>query len=136
MRTECPKCSAESAWYHRDGPDLWLRCLCGYLKVVETTLEEVVILRGTAPEHVKLPKRETNLWFTLMVTAALELANSGEITRRLTDLGKSFSVSDVASYLTIMRGKGLVENTEVRRGVVGGSTWKVSDRAAELMGVA
>lgn len=135
MKTECPKCTSESAWYTRSGPDIVLRCFCGYYKVVQTKLESFVIQRNTPPAEIKLPKRGTNLWCTLVCAAALELGTSGEITRRLIDFGKRFSVSDVASYLTIMRGKGLVETTEVRRGVAGGSTWKVSDRCADLLGV-
>jgi hypothetical protein len=110
-----------------------LRCLCGYLKVVATSLESIVIRHGTPSGDVKLPRKESNLWFTLMVAASLEEASSAEIAHRLVDLGKEFSVSDVASYLTIMRSKGLVETTEVRRGIPGGSSWQITDPCAALL---
>jgi hypothetical protein len=84
---------------------------------------------------VKLPRRESNLWFTLVTLASLVEATSAEITYRLVDLGKEFTVSDVASYLTILRSKRLVRNTEVRRGVAGGSTWIQTDECVKLLGV-
>lgn len=92
-----------------------------------------MIVSGTPVADVKLPRKESNLWFTLMVAAALEEASSAEITSRLADLGKRFSVSDVASYLTIMRSKGLVETTEVRRGIPGGSSWQITSPCAALL---
>ena len=130
---DCPKCSATSAWYKRDGPDLVLRCLCGYHKVVASELESADLTYVGTPINLKLPQRLSNLWFTLVVIASLELANTAEITERLEELGKVFSRSDVASYLAIMRTKGLVETTEVRRGVAGGSTWRVTEACAELL---
>lgn len=137
MREECPKCRRPTAWYERGIHDLTLRCLCGLNKVVFTKLETITIEHRDT-DNVRLPKELTNLWYTVMVLSVLELATSAEITERLVDLGKPgkmFTVSDVSSYLTILRAKGLVQTIEFRRRMVGGSTWKLTDRCAALVGV-
>lgn len=85
--------------------------------------------------EVKLPKRDSNLWHTLMAVATLKKANSAEITQKLAETGQLFTVSDVSSYLTFLRTKRLVANVEIRRGVAGGSTWILTDPCAELVGV-
>ena len=46
----------------------------------------------------------------------------------------SFSVSDVSSYLTILRSKGLVQTICSRRGVVGGSSWELTEVCRKLLG--
>ena len=85
-------------------------------------------------DDVKLPRRETFLWSTVMVVAVMEGSNSAEITERLVDLGHLFSVSDVSSYLTILRSKGLVRTIASRRGIVGGSTWELTEICKKLLG--
>jgi hypothetical protein len=109
--------------------------MCGFQKVVYTQLENMKILRTDTREDIKLPKRDTKLWNTLKVLTALEIASSAEVTQTLADLGNIFSVSDVSSYLTILRAKGLVEAPESRRGVQGGSTWNLTSAAKGLLGV-
>jgi len=135
MKTECPKCGRKSAWLEKDRQDLTLRCDCGFLKVVKTTLESIEIMHVDVEAEAKLPRKDSNLWNTVKVLQMLEEASSARITRRLVDLGLEFSVSDVSSYLTILRSKGLVVTTESRRGLVGGSTWKLSDTCVRLLGV-
>lgn len=135
MKTECPKCGSSSAWFQHTHYDLVLRCLCGLHKVVETRLESVTIQHNDSGADVKLPKSGTHLWKTLMVLSVVGPATSADITGRMNALGEHvFSVSDVASYLTILRSKGLVVATLVRRGVAGGSTWQLTSVCADLMG--
>jgi hypothetical protein len=86
-----------------------------------------------AGSDVKLPKNGTHLRKTLMVLTIMPDASSAEVTERLVDLGCDFTVSDVASYLTILRSKGLVTTVINRRGVPGGSTWILTDKAQDLL---
>lgn len=133
MLTECPKCESPRARVFRDGPDTLLQCRCGYLKVLETTLGEMQIMHSETGSIVKLPRPKTHLHKTLMCLAILDLPSSAEVTERLRDLGVDRNVSDVSSYLTILKTNGLVEAVIVRRGVLGGSTWKLTDRTKELL---
>lgn len=146
MKIECPKCGSPNARYSKSTYDLELVCYCGYRKVVFTLLKDS--LEGPLGEcndsgpEVKLPRAGTNFSKTLLVLSVLPEGTSAEITCRLNDLnGKFFedeegwlTVSDVSSYLTILRSKGLVDRVEIRRGVVGGSTWTLTDAAIDLMG--
>lgn len=112
-----------------------LRCLCGYHKVVFSELENLTVIHTDTREDIKLPKQGTHLWKTLKALVGLGVANSAEITQTLCDLGNKFTVSDVSSYLTILRSKGLVEAPESKRGVQGGSTWNLTGIAKTLLGV-
>lgn len=139
MAYECPKCKSKSAWATTTEYDVVLRCLCGLYKILATSLNEASEVDDeteTEYEELKLPKRDTNLWVTLLVLASLEVATSAEIKDRLVLFGKeAFNTSDVSSYLTILRSKGLVRTTEIRRGTLGGSTWMLTDRCVFLLGV-
>lgn len=132
---ECPKCGSQSSWMEKTRTDLVQRCLCGYLKVLFTTVQTIEIEHNDSGEDVKLPKKGTKLWDTLMILTAEDEASSGEITERLNLMGKDYTTSDVSSYLTILRSKGLVLTVDSRRGVAGGSTWTLTDKAADLLGI-
>ena len=132
---ECPKCFKRSAWIEADRMDLTLRCICGYLKVLRTKLKKAEVVHSEPRGNVRLPRSGTNLWNVLTTLAGMGKSSSGELTQRLRDLGKDFTTSDVSSYLTIMRGSGLVEVVESRNRVKGGSTWKITSKCAKLMGV-
>lgn len=132
---ECPKCGSQSSWIEKGRTDLTQRCLCGYLKVLFTTIESVQIEHNDSGDDVKLPKKGTKLWETLMILTVEDEASSGDITERLQLMGKDYTSSDVSSYLTILRSKGLVLTVDSRRGIAGGSTWTLTDKAADLLGI-
>jgi len=134
LNTDCPKCLSHSAWLSREGPDILLKCLCGFLKVVETTLGSMKVEHSDTGSEVRLPRPKTHLHRTLMCLSILDLPSSAEVTERLQDLGVNRDVSDVSSYLTILKTKGLVETVVVRRGMTGGSTWRLTNRSIELIG--
>lgn len=133
MKTECPKCGRKSAWIEQSRQDTTLRCDCGFLQVIATRLQKIEIMHVDSEQEAKLPRVRSNLWNTVMALRTLEEANSAKITQMLMDLGLEVNVSDVSSYLTILRTKGLVVTTESRRGLVGGSTWKLSDTCIRLL---
>lgn len=133
-RTDCPKCQSASAWFEADNTDLTLRCMCGYRRVVYSTLEEISIQRNTPRDSIRLPKAGTHLSKTLRCLKAIGTSNSAEITQALVDMGNSFTVSSVSSYLTILRSMGLVETAQSKRGIPGGSTWNLTVAASKLLG--
>jgi hypothetical protein len=134
MKTTCPKCASENARYTFDGVDVTLRCTCGYHRVVVSKLEQITIHHSDSKSEVRLPKRDSNLWWTLVALVALGEAKAEAIAERLVWLGKEFNTRDVSSYLTILRTKNLVKETEIMRRTPGGSTWKVEERCMNLIG--
>lgn len=149
MKATCLKCGSQSAWIRKTHTDLLLMCLCGYQKVLFTTLVDTLegdLEEELGDEKTVLPRKGTAFRKTLMVVAILPEASSAEITERLNELNGLLrapglvirkdlllTVSDVSSYLTIMFDRGLVEKVTARRGVSGGSTWRLSERALDLL---
>jgi len=132
-KTDCPKCRSENAWFAKTRTDLLVKCLCGYQKVVFTTLEAVEV-EHNEPPSVRLPRIGTHLHSTLSCLASIEPASSKEVTDTLIFMGNTFTVSDVSSYLMMLRSRQLVEVVEYRRGLPGGSTWKLTPEARKLAG--
>lgn len=124
MKYSCLKCRSTVVWAEMEGHDLMLACLCGHRQFIMSRAKPIVVEPEDCEDIVRLPRRGSNLWATMMVLFVLQPASSAMITRRLIDLGRNFDVSDVSSYLTILRSKGLVETTVFRRGIIGGSTWR------------
>src|SRR5689334_11322874 len=123
IRVECPKCHSEGAWYENDHQDVWLRCLCGYCKVVETKLGNLTTMHIDAGDNVTLPRRESKLFACLAILIGLQRATSGQITET-TNVGRRGSDvqsnSDIASQLTVLRYKGLVKVVVDAKGLPGG----------------
>lgn len=134
---ECPKCGSKSAKLDQDYSAFYLTCLCGLHQLLQSkyadgsTVDHIDI-----DEQVTLPKKGTKLMITLGALFALEPATTGSIADLinidLPDEEKQTN-SDVASQLTILRYKGLSDIVDYRRGVVGGSTWCVTDKCRKLM---
>lgn len=149
MKAECSKCKSPNAWLRKTEYDLLVVCYCGYQKVLFTTLVDTLEggLDDDEPEpETLLPRAGSNLHKTLVVLSILPDGTSAEITNRLNELNgllkgpglivrkdMLLTVSDVSSYLTILRSKGLVERTEVKRGVAGGSHWQLTEQSIELL---
>lgn len=134
MKTDCPKCKSGNAWLERTHCDLEVVCFCGYRKLVFTTLGDMDIQHNDPAQDVRLPKVGTHLHNTLSCLWAIEPANSKEVTDTLTFQGWGYTVSDVSSYLMMLRVRSLVTVLDYRRGVPGGSTWECTDTAVRLLG--
>lgn len=136
LRFDCPKCGTRQAWLEVAEPDVILRCLCGMWKVVETRLEQLTIQHVDSAETVRLPKRDSKLYQTLAVLYAIEPASTAYVTEMLElgskATGETFSVSDVASQLTVLKYRGLVQVLSNKKGVVGGSTWTMTPTAKQI----
>lgn len=135
MKADCPKCLSPNARYQKTETDLSIVCYCGYRKVVFSTLGTLEIMHNDKTQDVKLPKKGTYLFTALSCLWQISPANSREVTDTLTLHGHEFTVSDVSSYLMILRSRGLVVVVDYKRGVADGSTWKCSSTALELLGL-
>ena len=137
MRVECPKCKSPQAWYAVDRQDVTLKCLCGYHKVVQTKLESLVVVHVDRPEEVSLPRRDTKLHNCMMALFSIEPANSLAVTNALNDVTgrvSELTVNEVSSQLTVLRYKGIAEPIDYKKGVAGGSTWRLTDLARKRLG--
>jgi ribosomal protein S27AE len=135
LKTACPKCGQFSAWIEVDRVDTTLRCLCGLRKVIVTKIETVTIEHFDLDEDVKLPRKGTKLYFTLATLFALKEAATSEVTDLMNAGGRIegvYDIPDVASQLTVLRYRRLVEVVTNRKGAPGGSTWRLTGPAHRL----
>lgn len=130
--TQCPKCASKNAWLERDRVDVTLRCLCGYNRVIASSLD--IVMEDSARSTLKLPAKGSHLLKTLLALAALAQADSSQVALRMTeDLGEPYKAKDVASYLYVLKGKGFVRQAMERKRMAGGSLWCVTDAADRLL---
>lgn len=132
-RVKCPHCHNPTAKYICDGTDVTLRCMCGYLKVVATKLQfGVTVEHRDTQDDISLPGRHTKLYRCLAELVGLQEASTGQVVLSLAIDGEQLSSSDVASHLTLLRYRSLVEVVEDRKGMKGGSVWKPTKHAMRL----
>lgn len=102
-----------------------------------TTLGKATIEFSEVKENITLPRQGTTMSKVVHIVHANPGGSSQLIAQILNlqkgDENKERTVSDVSSYLTLLKSKGLVEVLEYRRGLAGGSAWKVSDACRELI---
>lgn len=107
--------------------------MCGYRRCVFTTLVDMDVEPVSRPQDVCLPRRNSHLFNTLACLWHIAPANSREITDTLILHGHDFTVSDVSSYLMMLRTRSLVRVIEYKRGIPGGSTWECTEAADDLL---
>ena len=134
---ECPKCGSLAAKVDQDHSAFFLKCLCGLNQLLQSKYADgSVIDHIDIDEQVTLPKKGTKLMIALGALFAIEPATTGAVAELVNiDVieGSKQSNSDIASQLTILRYKGLSDIIDYKRGVVGGSTWCITDKCRKLM---
>jgi len=86
------------------------------------------ISHSQKPDKKNLPRAGTKLSLCLGTLAALGSASTGVVAKELDQ-----STSDTASQLTVLQAKGLTVRLTEKRGVGGGSDWKLSPMATDLL---
>lgn len=134
MNIPCPKCSSTVTRLEEEGTSVLLRCRCGYCKVMSTTLVTGLRIEHIhIDEEVQLPKKNSKLMHCLGMLATLKTATTREICEGLINRGEDWSSSETASFLTILKHRGLVETLTTGKGVQGGSTWVLTPSAKKLL---
>jgi 23S rRNA pseudoU1915 N3-methylase RlmH len=83
--------------------------------------------------EVKLPKKDSKLAQCLGALASLKEASTQEVAKELTKRGESWCSDEVASFLTILKHRGLVVIVVPGKGVLGGSRWSLTATARRLL---
>ena len=126
----CTHCKSENASYECVDNELVLTCLCGHYEVVYSEREESTVTRTLRRELIHLPRPGSKLSKCLGAAASLypETFNTSDVARVTKDKN-----ADAATKLMVLQHKGLVEKMHSRRGVLGGSEWKLSNSAIKLL---
>ena len=130
----CPKCGAQHSWFEEDGDDLIQRCLCGLTRFLFRELEDgtTVLRSGVRVPDVTLPSTGTKIYKCLLAVRNAYPATilTGGIAEQAGLKGK-----ETASLVVTLMGRGLLERVEARRGLLGGSIWKLTVTAKRLLKV-
>lgn len=78
-----------------------------------------------------LPRQGTKLLQCLEALASLGVATTGEVARKL---GGKWDSNETASFLTVLRHRGLCDVVVSAKGVTGGSQWTITASAIRLLG--
>ena len=134
MNIPCPKCSSTVTRLEEEGSSLLLKCRCGYYKVMATTLRSGIVVEHLRIEgEVQLPKKDSKLFQCLGALGSLKEASTQEVAKELTRRGTTWCSDEVASFLTILKHRGLVVIVVPGKGVLGGSRWALTESAKRLM---
>jgi len=126
---QCPRCG-DITWYEKEGYDILWRCMCGMTKIVCTKKGDAIIQYVVPRREVRLPPKGTKLMTCLGVTASWF---PDEVTTAQLARATNHTTSDVASTMTVLMHKGLIERVKEGRGIAGGSSWKITKRAQGLL---
>lgn len=133
-RYPCPKCGAKHSWFEQDGDDLIQRCLCGLTHYLFRELEDgtTILKSGVRQPDVTLPAKGTKIRKCLVAVrnAYPQHIRTGDIAQNTGLKGK-----ETASLVVTLMGRGLLERVAARRGLLGGSIWKLTITAKRLLKV-
>lgn len=128
----CPKCGSKHSWFEEEGDDLIQRCLCGLTRFLIREMEDgtTVLRSGVRVPDVTLPAEGTKIYRCLIAVRDAHPRHimTGDIASRTGLKGK-----ETASLVVTLMGRGLLERVSARRGLLGGSIWKLTVTARELL---
>jgi len=126
----CPRCGGLS-WLEYQDPDLVQRCLCGLRRYLRRSVEGLTVMTAAVPQQeARLPAQNTKIYKCLLAVVGnwpqtimtLEIAAASHLN------GK-----ETSALMAVLSARGLVERLEERRGLLGGSIWRLTRTAAVLM---
>ena len=126
----CPRCGSLS-WLEWQDPDLVQRCLCGLRRYLRRSVEGLTVMHAAVPQReARLPAQNTKIYKCLL--AVVEIWPRTIMTLQIASTAH-LNGKETSALMAVLSARGLVERLEERRGLVGGSIWKLTDSAAALM---
>jgi hypothetical protein len=126
----CPRCGGLS-WLEYQDPDLVQRCLCGLRRYLRRSVDGLTVMTAAVPqESARLPAKNTKIYRCL-----LAVVNSWPHTIMTLEIASASSLNgkETSALMAVLSARGLVERLEERRGLIGGSIWRLTKSAAALM---
>lgn len=126
----CPRCGGLS-WLLYQEPDLIQKCLCGLHRYLRRDIDGLTVMTAAVPQReARLPAQDTKIYRCL-----LAVASCWPSTTLTQDIACSASLNgkETSALMAVLSARGLVERLEERRGLVGGSVWRLTKTAACLM---
>lgn len=125
-RAQCPKCMG-SSWFERFDADLVQRCLCGLHRYIERYIDgELVRTVPVSVVDTLLPARRTKIYrcFFSIGHCHPKVIMTAVIARET-----GLKNKETAALLIALMTRGLIMRASERRGIPGGSEWRLTPRA-------
>lgn len=128
----CGKCGSTRSWVEQDSGGWLQRCVCGLCRPVVRKAEgSITVLHSVVrPSEVVLPAAGTK---TRRCLIAVHRAWPGKIQTAQVAERSGLQNKETSSLLITLMARGLVERVSERRGFVGGSEWRLTVTALELL---
>lgn len=126
----CPRCGGLS-WLRFQGPDLIQKCLCGLHRYLRRDIDGLTVMHSAVPpREARLPAQNTKIYKCLLAVAQCWPATT--FTHDVA-LCACLNGKETSALMAVLSARGLVERLEERRGLAGGSVWRLTTVAARLM---
>lgn len=122
----CPKCRGRT-WLESYDDDIVLRCLCGLYQYVQRKIDGVMIYTSAVKQSdIMLPQRGTKIYrcFASIGHKFPRVIMTADVAR-----ATGLNNKETAALLTALQARGLIQRASERRGIVGGSEWKITTAA-------
>lgn len=119
----CPKCRGVT-WLDHVNEDIVQRCLCGLFKYVQRKIDGTMIYTAVVKQSdVVLPQRGTKIYrcFSAIGRKYPKVTMTADVAR-YTGLNNK----ETAALLVALQARGLIQRASERRGIVGGSEWRLT----------
>lgn len=126
----CPRCGGLS-WMEWQDPDLIQRCLCGLHRYLRRSVDGLTVMTAAVSQReARLPAQNTKIFRCL--TAVRNRWPHTTLTQEVATAAQ-LNGKETSALMAVLSARGLVERLEERRGLVGGSVWKLTKVAAILL---
>lgn len=129
----CPHCTNKQARYNvEDDVRLIMYCTCGYNKIVYDDSIDNTVMHVLTKRKSELPRRGSKI--SLCLGAVASIHPNRIQTQKVAQITGD-TVSGAGTKLMVLQHKGLVEKYRSLRGIAGGSSWFLTNRALEYLNI-
>ena len=119
----CPKCRG-ATWLEKFDEDIVQRCLCGLHRYIQRRIDGVTIYSTAVKQsEVVLPQRGTKIYrcFASIGKKHPRVIMTADVAR-----DTQLNNKETAALLIALQARGLIQRASERRGVAGGSEWRLT----------
>lgn len=130
IQLPCPKCGLLTR-LKAQGRDIVQVCLCGLHRYVQREKDGLLISKcPTEQSNVALPNKNTKMYRCVISVLSYYPKN---INTKEVALAADLTPKETSSFLVMLMTRGILERVEGRRGLAGGSVWKLTPAAVKLL---
>jgi hypothetical protein len=123
LNLPCPKCRGVT-WLETVHEDIVQRCLCGLHRYIQRKIDGIMVYTAVVKQSdVVLPRRGTKIYrcFSAIGRKYPKVIMTADVARNT-----GLNNKEAAALLIALQARGLIQRASERRGIVGGSEWRLT----------